>query len=149
MVHQHTSLYWFTIIFKKFLFGPGWLQEWLQRSRDLNRLYFLWGYLKTLVFTLLITSDHALREGILVASNRIKNSPDIFQQVRNSIKRKSEAYISSERGHFQKSFLSKLCYLYVVNWCHTYFNFFKIKWCWFGFVNVSFNEKCASLKKSY
>ena len=73
--------------------GHGGPQEWPPRSRDLNSLdFFLWDHLKTLVYTSPINTIEKLRERIVAAYNKIKSSPGIFKQVRNSMRRRAEAY---------------------------------------------------------
>ena len=62
--------------------GRGGPQEWPPRSPDLNSLDFiLWGHLKTLVYTSPINTVEQLREIIVAACDRIKNTSGIFHEA--------------------------------------------------------------------
>lgn len=91
------------IVYPNRWIGRGGPQEWPPRSPDLNSLdFFLWGHLKSLVYTSPINTVEDLRGRIVAACNRIKHTPGIFHRVRSSMRRRAEACILSEGGHFQQ-----------------------------------------------
>lgn len=83
--------------------GRGGTQSWPPRSPDLNSLdYFFWGHLKTLVYTTPIQTVEELRQKILLSCQTIRNTPGIFERVRQSMRKRIEACILAEGGHFQQ-----------------------------------------------
>lgn len=83
--------------------GRGGPQQWLARSPDLNSLdFFLWGHLKSLVYKTPINTVEDLRERIVASCEIIRNTPGIFARVRNSMRRRADACLLSEGGHFQQ-----------------------------------------------
>lgn len=81
--------------------GRGGPQAWPPRSPDLNSLdYFLWGHLKTLVYSTPIHTEEQLRNRIIVSCETIRNSPGIFQRVRESMRKRAEACIFAGGSHF-------------------------------------------------
>lgn len=80
--------------------GP---QLWPPRSPDLNCLdFFLWGHIKSLVYTSPVDSIDNLRNRIFDAFAMVRNTPGVFASVRASMKRRSEACIRVGGGHFQQ-----------------------------------------------
>lgn len=101
----------FSILARQFLnqtfnnrwMGRGGPQSWPPRSPDLNSLYFcLWGHLKSLVYSTPIETEEELRNRIVASCQTIRNTPGIFQRVRGSMRRRAEACILAEGGHFQQ-----------------------------------------------
>lgn len=79
--------------------GP---QPWPPRSPDLNCLdFFLWGHLKTLVYSTPIHTVEELKIRITDSCETIRNTPGIFYRVRESMRKRVEACILAEGGHFQ------------------------------------------------
>lgn len=83
--------------------GRGGPQPWPARSPDLNSLdFFLWGHVKSLVYTTPINTLEELQERIVTAFETIRNTPGILQRVRESMRRRAEACLFSQGGHFQQ-----------------------------------------------
>lgn len=97
------------------LFPGQWIGRvgpylWPPRSPDLNPLdLFLWGHLKTLVYETPVHDVEDLQDLIIDGCNVIQATPQIFQRVRNSLRKRVEtcvivgAIISSK---YCKSFYS-------------------------------------------
>lgn len=80
--------------------GP---QFWPPRSPDLNPIdFFLWGHLKTLVYTTPVQSEEDLRNRIEDSCRVIRNTPGILERVRQSLIRRTNACIEVGGGHFQQ-----------------------------------------------
>ncbi|KYQ48017.1 hypothetical protein ALC60_12977 [Trachymyrmex zeteki] len=62
--------------------------------------YFLWGHLKSLVYTTPIEND--LRNRIVASCKAIRNTPGIFELVRQSLRRRLDGCIMAQGGHFQQ-----------------------------------------------
>lgn len=83
--------------------GRGGAQPWPPRSPDLNPLdFFLWGHLKQLVYTTPIENVEELRNRIIASCRTIRQTPGIFERVRQSMRRRIEACIEVEGRHFQQ-----------------------------------------------
>ena len=68
------------------------IQPWSPRSSDLNPLdYFLWGHLKSLVYTTPIENENDLRNRI-VASCEAICTPNIFERVCQSVRRRLDVW---------------------------------------------------------
>lgn len=78
-------------------------QPWPPRSPDLNPLdFFLWGHLKSLVYTTPIQHLEDLRNRIIVGCETIRNTPGLLQRVSMQLNRRIEACILADGGHFQQ-----------------------------------------------
>lgn len=76
--------------------------SWPARSPDCNPLdFFLWGYLKCLVYSTPIPTVEVLRERIIHSFRVIQNTPGILEHVRQSMMRRCEACIVAQGGHFE------------------------------------------------
>ncbi|KYN29267.1 hypothetical protein ALC57_01390, partial [Trachymyrmex cornetzi] len=87
----------------KYRIGRAGTQPWPLRSPDLNPLdYFLWGHLKSLVYTTPIENENDLRNRIVASCEAIRNTPGIFERVRQSLRRRLDGCIMAQGGHFQQ-----------------------------------------------
>lgn len=78
-------------------------QSWPPRSPELNPLdYFLWGHLKTLVYSTPIQDIDHLRNRIIDSCDLIRRTPGLFGRVRESMVRRLEGCIMANGGHFQQ-----------------------------------------------
>lgn len=83
--------------------GRGGAQHWPPRSPELNPLdFFLWGHLKSMVYTTPIENEQMLRERIVASCQIIGTTPGIFNRVRNSMMRRTEACIAVGGSHFEQ-----------------------------------------------
>lgn len=83
--------------------GRGGPQEWPSRSPDLNSLdFFLWGHMKSLVYTTPIEDKDDLIHRITEACETIRNTPGILERVRSSMRRRAKSCVMVDGGHFQQ-----------------------------------------------
>lgn len=83
--------------------GRGGPVPWPARSPDLNPLdFFLWGHLKSIVYSSPVESVEDLRVRISNGIERIRQTPGIFERVRESMSRRLEACIGNEGRHFEQ-----------------------------------------------
>lgn len=101
----------FSLITRQFLDGKypnRWIgragpQLWPPRSPDLNPLdYFLWGHLKSLVYRTPVQNIEDLRNRIFESCSIIKQTPGIFERVRQSMLRRIDVCIAVGGAHFQQ-----------------------------------------------
>ena len=82
--------------------GRGGPIAWPPRSPDLNPMdFYVWGHLKTLVYSTPVNDVESLRQRIVNGCETIQNTPGIFQRVRQSMLRRAEACVESHGGHFE------------------------------------------------
>lgn len=82
--------------------GRGGPVPWPARSPDLNPLdFYLWGHLKTLVYNSPIDTIEELELRISNGIEMIKQTPGIFERVRRSMRRRLNACIENNGGHFE------------------------------------------------
>ena len=75
---------------------------WPPRSTDLNPLdFFVWGYLKSLVYVTPVPNLQALRDRIVDGCNTIRGTPGILERVRQSMVRRCRACNGALGGHFE------------------------------------------------
>lgn len=84
--------------------GRGGTVPWPARSPDFNPLdFFLWGYLKNLVYDrrqeILDVED--LRDRVVTAAQLIRQEMPSFQAVHDNFSRRIEACIRARGGHFE------------------------------------------------
>lgn len=100
----------FSLIAREFLdatyherwIGRGGSVRWPARSPDCNPLdFYLWGHLKDLVYRAPIPTVQVLRERIEHSFQIIRNTPGIFERVRQSMIRRCGACIEARGGHFE------------------------------------------------
>lgn len=83
--------------------GRGGPTPWPARSPDLSCLdFFLWGHLKSLVYESPIDSDEDLVARISVAAGTIRETPDMFENVRQSLYRRCNACITACGRSFEQ-----------------------------------------------
>lgn len=83
--------------------GRGGPVAWPARSPDLNPLdFFLWGHLKTLVYDSPVDTIEELRARVFNGIQRIRETPGIFERVRQSMRRRLDACILNEGQHFEQ-----------------------------------------------
>ena len=77
--------------------------KWPPRSPDLTPLdYFLWGWMKSMVYSTSIGTQEELRNRIVEAAATIKGSPDIIRRAREAWIRRAECCIEQNGGHFEQ-----------------------------------------------
>lgn len=89
-------------------FGARWIGRggpvaWPPRSPDLSSLdFFLWGYLKSIVYETPLDSDEDLVARLSEAAARVREIPGIFERVRQSFHRRCQACISVGGRNFEQ-----------------------------------------------
>ena len=74
--------------------GRGGPIAWPPRSPDLSCLdFFLWGYLKSLVYDTPLESEEELVARISAAAAEVRDMPGLFERVRQSLHRRCETCI--------------------------------------------------------
>ncbi|KAJ4425767.1 hypothetical protein ANN_27390, partial [Periplaneta americana] len=82
--------------------GRGGPVAWPPRSPDLNPLdFYLWGHLKSLVYSSPVPDLESLRNRIVACSEDIRNTPGVWDRVRRSMRRRCEVCIQAGGGHFE------------------------------------------------
>ncbi|GBO34944.1 hypothetical protein AVEN_219592-1 [Araneus ventricosus] len=76
--------------------------QWPARSPDLSCLeFFCWGQMKTLVYDTPIDSVEDVVARLSVTAEEIQDLPEIFQNVRNSMRRRCEACMTASGRNFE------------------------------------------------
>ncbi|KAJ4425598.1 hypothetical protein ANN_27794 [Periplaneta americana] len=71
--------------------GRGGPIAWPPRSPDLNPLdFYLWGHLKSLVYSSLVPDLESLRNRIVACSEDIRNTPGVWDRVHRSMRHRCE-----------------------------------------------------------
>lgn len=82
--------------------GRGGPIPWPPRSPDLSPIdFFLWGYMKSLVYETPVESDMDLMARIVAASGVVADTPGILANVRRSMRRRCAACITSAGRNFE------------------------------------------------
>ncbi|KAJ4449127.1 hypothetical protein ANN_00522 [Periplaneta americana] len=82
--------------------GRGGPIAWPPRSPDLNFLdFYLWGHLKSLVYSSPVTDLESLRNRIVACSEDIRNTPGVWDRVRRSMRHRCEVCIQAGGRHFE------------------------------------------------
>ncbi|GBM70390.1 hypothetical protein AVEN_12218-1 [Araneus ventricosus] len=82
-------------------FGQHWMcrigaVHWPAGSPDLSCLdFFCWNQMKILVYETPVDSVENAVARISVAAGEIRDTPGMFQNVRNSMRRRCEAYVTA------------------------------------------------------
>jgi hypothetical protein len=79
------------------------LRGLLDRSPNLNCCDYLWGYLKAKVYQTRVENQEELLERIMVAAEQIQQNPEELAKVSASLRRRVEACIRENGGHFEHS----------------------------------------------
>jgi hypothetical protein len=88
-------------------FGKQWIRHggpvnWPARSPDLNPLdFWLWGHLKTLVYSALFSDLEVLQQRVKNACQEILVKPGIFDRVRTSVRRRAESCVEMHGNHIE------------------------------------------------
>jgi hypothetical protein len=107
--HDGTSAH-FTLNVRHFLnvsYGPQWIGRggptaWPPRSPDLNSCdFYLWGYMKSMVYRTAVNTQDDLLNRIMLAAERIGNDQDELARVSRSLLRRANACIRANGGHFE------------------------------------------------
>lgn len=100
----------FSIVVREHLhgtFGRRWVGRggpvsWPARSPDLNPLdFFLWGYLKALVYSTPVNDLDELQQRVDQGCHLIRATVGVFERVRMSMRRRCRACLEMEGGHFE------------------------------------------------
>ncbi|KAJ4437962.1 hypothetical protein ANN_13901 [Periplaneta americana] len=82
--------------------GRGGTIAWPPRGPDLNPLdFYLWGHLKSLVYSSPVPDLESLRNRIVACSEDIRNTPGVRDRVRRSMRHRCEVCIQEGGGHFE------------------------------------------------
>lgn len=82
--------------------GRGGPIAWPPRSPDLNPLdFYLWGHLKSLVYSSPVPDLESLRNRIVASCEDIRNTPGVWDRVRRSMRHRCEVCIQAGGGHFE------------------------------------------------
>lgn len=88
-------------------FGERWIGRggpinWPARSPDLNPLdYYLWGHVKSLVYSTPIVDIYQLEDRIVHSFQMIKEQPGICERVRQSLRNRVECCVRMGGGHIE------------------------------------------------
>ncbi|KAJ4433971.1 hypothetical protein ANN_16290 [Periplaneta americana] len=75
---------------------------WPPRSPDLNTLdFYLWGHLKSLVYSSSVPDLESLRNRIVPCSEDIRSTLGVWDRVRRSMRHRCEVCIQAGGGHFE------------------------------------------------
>lgn len=89
-------------------YGEKWIARegpvpWPPRSPDLNPLdFFLWGHLKSIVYSSPVVSLQNLRQCIENGIENIRQMPGVFERVRQSMRRRVDACVLNRGGNFEQ-----------------------------------------------
>ncbi|KAJ4448747.1 hypothetical protein ANN_00138 [Periplaneta americana] len=79
--------------------GRGSPIAWPPRSPNVNPLHFyLWGHLKSLVYSSPVPDLESLRNRIVACSEDIRNTPGVWDRVRRSMRHRYEAQIQQQQA---------------------------------------------------
>lgn len=77
--------------------------KWPPRSADLTPLdYFVWGWMKSMVYSTSIATQEELRNRIEEAAATMRGRPDAIRRARESWIRRAECCIQQNGGHFEQ-----------------------------------------------
>lgn len=91
----------------EYKFGQQWIGRggpvgWPPRSPDLNPCdFYLWGHLKSLVYRQPVNNINELKAKISNEFENIRQKPEVFQKIRDSLEKRIRACIFANGGHFE------------------------------------------------
>ncbi|GFW22272.1 uncharacterized protein TNCV_1430261 [Trichonephila clavipes] len=89
--------------------GRGGPIAWPARSPDLSPLdFFLWGFLKGLVYETPVATPEDLVGRIIEAAGCVRDTPGIFEKVRCSMQRRCQACLDASGKNFEFAVSSTL-----------------------------------------
>jgi hypothetical protein len=100
----------FTLNVRHFLnvsYGPQWIGRggptvWPPRSPDLNSCdFYLWGYMKSMVYRTAVNTKDDLLNRIMLAAERIRNDQDELARVSRSLLRRANACIRANGVYYE------------------------------------------------
>ena len=93
---------WLDGVYPNRWIGRGGPISWPARSPDMTPLdFYFWGHLKSMVYETPVTSEIDLIGRIVEASARIRETPGVFERVRQSFRRRIEGCIEAEGRQFE------------------------------------------------
>ncbi|KAJ4441191.1 hypothetical protein ANN_11042 [Periplaneta americana] len=87
--------------------GRGGPIAWPPRSRDLNPLdFYLWGHLKSFVYSSPVPDLESLRNRIVACSEDIRNTTGVWDRVRRSMRHRCESAVKNLKLRIYKTVIS-------------------------------------------
>jgi hypothetical protein len=89
-------------------YGRKWIGrngpvKWPPRSPDLTPAdFFLWGWMKAIVYSKRINTQEELRNRITEAAETMKNTPNVMRRARKEWIRRAKTCIDKNGGHFEQ-----------------------------------------------
>lgn len=82
--------------------GRGGPRAWPPRSPDLTPLdFYLWGHLKNRVYTTQVNTRQELWRRVQEACREVRNTPGVFERVRQSLLRRAQACMNEGGRNFE------------------------------------------------
>lgn len=82
--------------------GRGGPHAWHPRSPDLTPLdYFLWGYMKAIVYEDEVDTVEELRRRIIAAADQIRGNPEVIRRATEDLLKRSRKCVEFDGGLFE------------------------------------------------